>query len=106
MPEQSYQKNDRQRYAEQPEQCASSEIHGSSPSFVKTDDAARREEFQERDEFAWPSDGSFADLPGTKTSSGRLRAPIFARCAALKHDPEKCAAVFRKDHAQTKPKAR
>jgi hypothetical protein len=27
-------------------------------------------------------------------------------CPALEHDPEKCEAVFRKDHAQTKPKAR
>ena len=51
MPEQSYQQNDRQRYAEQPEQCASSEIHGPSPSFVKTDDAGRREEFHDGDEF-------------------------------------------------------
>jgi hypothetical protein len=24
-----------------------------------------------------------------------------ADCAALEHDPEKCEAVFRKDHAQT-----
>jgi hypothetical protein len=26
--------------------------------------------------------------------------------ARLEHDPEKYAAVFRKDHAQSKPKAR
>jgi len=51
MPEQSQQKNDWQRYAEQPEQCAFSEIHGSSPSLVKTDDAGRRQEFREWGEF-------------------------------------------------------
>jgi hypothetical protein len=66
MPEQSYQKNDRQRYAEQPEQCASSEIHGSSPSFVKTDDAGRREEFPGRDEFAAAKCWKFCRSSGNK----------------------------------------
>jgi hypothetical protein len=29
-------------------------------------------------------------------------ASLLAMTAPLEHDPEKCAAVFRKDHAQTK----
>src|SRR6202012_4434968 len=42
-----------------------------------------------------------------KPNSGSLRAPFFFRPHAIRntppipeHDPEKCEAVFRKDHAQ------
>jgi hypothetical protein len=32
---------------------------------------------------------------------GPREAGLFVAADRLKHDPEKCAAVFRKDHAQT-----
>jgi hypothetical protein len=47
--------------------------------------------------------------PGGRLSRGRFelrkigsRAPRSIELQGLKHDPEKCAAVFRKDHAQSK----
>jgi hypothetical protein len=48
--------------------------------------------------------GRDAAGPSAFEACSRCRAPRLApqgNGGALKHDPEKCEAVFRKDHAQT-----
>jgi hypothetical protein len=47
-------------------------------------------------------DNFLSTVPGTANASSSTNPKSTLQCERLEHDPEKCEAVFRKDHAQSK----